>query len=501
MRNRKWFQACMAGVLSAAMLTTSVSVWGAEFTDGGETQAVEAAAEEEVPVVEEEDFVSDAAEATEISISSRTFPDTEFRRYVLNQIDTNKDKKLSDSEKKAVTSLSLKDMGIQDLKGVNYFTDLKDLFVPGNKLKTIDLRYNTKLENINLSGNSLSGTLDLSKCTKMRTINYSDNALTKVRMPASKYLKKVEMINASKNKFTTQTNAGLYYKYINKDVMENLTEIYASDNVITSFTCNGYGGMILDLRNNKLTKFDGGAGGFQVLGIYLDGKYNTLKSTSQIDFSTLGNIVPQRFSCNSSLKSKVVMVTPKLSVSPDWTQIKVTVGSSNSDASYKLEKRVGNGSYKTVKIWEAGELYDPEFGENEYLDKDITEGGTYTYRLTTTVMIQNADKVPTAWSKSIEKKVTAAPAAPSITVKSSKKGYATISWKEVSGADGYQVYYGKTPGSKSATTRLTTTGKLTYTKNRLSSGKTYYFRVRAFKRVNGKVAYGPCCTVKGVKIQ
>lgn len=512
MRNRKMFQACMAGVLSTAMLMTNVSVWGAEFSDGAQVQEIEAEVqefeaaaetEEEAPVLEDENFTSEAAEASETSISSSTFPDAVFREHVLNEFDTDGNKKLSDSEKKAATVLKLANMGIKDLKGVNYLPYLTTLSVPGNKLKKIDLRYNTRLENINVSGNDLSGTLDLDRCTRMKTINYSDNALTKVDMPSSKYLKKVEIINASKNKFTSQTNAGLYYKNINSSVMPELIEIYASDNAITSFNCNGYAGMMLDLRNNKITKFEGGSGGFQALGILLDGKYNTLKSTSKVDFSTLGNVVPQRFNCNSSARSKVTMVTPKLSISlaSDWSQIKVTVGSTSDNASYKLEKRTGSGSYKTIETWEEGELVDPEFGENEYIDRDIKAGETYTYKLTTTVKVQDADKNPVAWSKSAGKQIKVALNKPSISVKSSKKGYATISWKEVSGADGYQVYYGKKAGSKSATTRLTTTSKLSYSKSRLSSGKTYYFRVRAYKKVNGKNIYGAPCTVKGVKIK
>lgn len=512
MRNRKMFQACMAGVLSTAMLMTNVSVWGAEFSDGAQVQEIEAEVqefeaaaetEEEAPVLEDENFTSEAAEASETSISSSTFPDAVFREHVLNEFDTDGNKKLSDSEKKAATVLKLANMGIKDLKGVNYLPYLTTLSVPGNKLKKIDLRYNTRLENINVSGNDLSGTLDLDRCTRMKTINYSDNALTKVDMPSSKYLKKVEIINASKNKFTSQTNAGLYYKNINSSVMPELIEIYASDNAITSFNCNGYAGMMLDLRNNKITKFEGGSGGFQALGILLDGKYNTLKSTSKVDFSTLGNVVPQRFNCNSSARSKITMVTPKLSISlaSDWSQIKVTVGSTSDNASYKLEKRTGSGSYKTIETWEEGELVDPEFGENEYIDRDIKAGETYTYKLTTTVKVQDADKNPIEWSKSAGKQIKVALDKPSISVKSSKKGYATISWKEVSGADGYQVYYGKKAGSKSATTRLTTTSKLSYSKSRLSSGKTYYFRVRAYKKVNGKNIYGAPCTVKGVKIK
>lgn len=499
----------MAGVLSAAMLSTSVSVWGAEFTDGVEAGEIAVAAEvsedtaaEEAPVLEDENFTAEAAEATEIPISksSSYFPDKAFRKYITDEFDTNKNGKLSTAEIQAATTFNLKGLGIANLKGIERFPYATSLYAMDNKLKSVNLTKNTKLKNIILRGNDLTGTLDLRYNRSMVVVDYSDNALTKVSMPSSKYLKKIEMINASKNKFTTQTNAGLYYKYINADIMPNLTEIYASDNAITGFNCNGTKAMILDLRNNKITKFEGGTGGFQAVGIYLDGKYNTLKSTSKVDFSTLGNAVPQRFSCNSSVRSKVVMVTPRLSVTPDWNQIKVTVGASSGEASYKLERKAGSGAYKTVATWDAGELDDPEFGENQVIESDITPGATYTYKLTTTVMVQNADKVPTAWSKAIEKTVVAAPAAPTMTLKSSKKGYATISWKAVPGATGYQVYYGSSASSaKSAVTKNTT--KLYVSKSKLKSARTYYFRVRAIKKVGDKTYYGPFCTAKGVKIK
>lgn len=313
-----------------------------------------------------------------------------------------------------------------------------------------------------------------------------------------KYMKNIEMINASHNKFASQAYAGLHPNFIKPEVMPELIEINASDNAIPSFNCNGYKGMILDLRNNKITSFTGGAGGFQALGYYLDGRYNTLSKTSSVNFSTLGNVVPQRLSCNSNIKSKFSIVTPKLSASADWDQVKLTVGASSGDASYKLERKTGSGAYKTIKTWESGELYNPEFGENEYLDTNVTAGTDYTYRLTTTLVIQDGNKKPTPWSKSIEKKIRTAPASPSITVKSPKRGTVSISWKAVPGATGYDVYYGKN-GSKSATTRLTSTSKLSYTR-KMTAGKTFYFRVRAFKTIDGKKYYGNPCSVKGVRI-
>ena len=46
----------------------------------------------------------------------------------------------------------------------------------------------------------------------------------------------------------------------------------------------------------------------------------------------------------------------------------------------------------------------------------------------------------------------------------------------------------------------TTTAK-TYTKTKLTKGKTYYFKVRAYKAVDGTNIYGNYSTVKYVKVK
>ena len=122
--------------------------------------------------------------------------------------------------------------------------------------------------------------------------------------------------------------------------------------------------------------------------------------------------------------------------SATWDQIVVNVGSSTDDASYKLEKKTGNGAYETVKTWDNGDLADAEFGE-DYTDNVISTGTAYTYRVTATVQVKDANKNLRSWSNSAEVKATATGTKPAISVKSTKKGVATVSWKAVAGADGY----------------------------------------------------------------
>lgn len=66
-----------------------------------------------------------------------------------------------------------------------------------------------------------------------------------------------------------------------------------------------------------------------------------------------------------------------------------------------------------------------------------------------------------------------------LSVKASKGGKVTVSWKKVTGAVNYQVYY--STKSKSGYKLAGTTKKLSTTISKLSPKKKYYFKVRAYK--------------------
>lgn len=75
-----------------------------------------------------------------------------------------------------------------------------------------------------------------------------------------------------------------------------------------------------------------------------------------------------------------------------------------------------------------------------------------------------------------------------LTSKKMSKTSIKLTWKacEVSGVK-YQVYksFKKSTGYK----RLITTSKLSYTAKKLAKGKTHYFKVRAYKKIDGKTVY------------
>lgn len=73
-----------------------------------------------------------------------------------------------------------------------------------------------------------------------------------------------------------------------------------------------------------------------------------------------------------------------------------------------------------------------------------------------------------------------------------------VSWTNRSTrATGYKVYMAT---SKYGTYKLVgTTTSSSYTKSNLTKGKTYYFKVRAYRSVSGKMIYGNYSTVKYIK--
>lgn len=103
----------------------------------------------------------------------------------------------------------------------------------------------------------------------------------------------------------------------------------------------------------------------------------------------------------------------------------------------------------------------------------------------------------TLWASSYKTiTTTTKPATPTLKATAGSK-QATISWKKVTGATGYVVYMQDEFGDYE---KIGTTKNTSYTRKKLTKGETYYFRVRAYKTVDGKNIYGGYKTVK-VKVK
>jgi len=76
----------------------------------------------------------------------------------------------------------------------------------------------------------------------------------------------------------------------------------------------------------------------------------------------------------------------------------------------------------------------------------------------------------------------------------------TLKWKKVSGASGYEIYMATSKNGKYSKIKTITKGSTTsYTKTGLKGGKTYYFKIRAYKTVSGKKLYSGYSSKKSSK--
>ncbi len=76
----------------------------------------------------------------------------------------------------------------------------------------------------------------------------------------------------------------------------------------------------------------------------------------------------------------------------------------------------------------------------------------------------------------------------------------TVNWKKVSNATGYEVYMATSKNGKySKKTTVTSNKTVKYTVKKLKKNKTYYFKIRTYKTVNGKKVYGAYSSIKSIK--
>ncbi len=76
-----------------------------------------------------------------------------------------------------------------------------------------------------------------------------------------------------------------------------------------------------------------------------------------------------------------------------------------------------------------------------------------------------------------------------------------ISWKKVTGSNGYEVYMSTSKKGKYEKIKKTAPKYLSYTKNNLEKNKRYYFKVRSVKNVNGEKIYSAWSSIKSIKVK
>ena len=132
-----------------------------------------------------------SGEPVGLEINATNFPDANFRSIVASdKIDTDQNGYLSDAELQAVTILNVSNKGIEDLKGIEYFSEMFYLICSLNELKSLDVSKNTALTGMDCCVNRLTS-LDISNNTLMTELFCQYNNLTALDVSNNKLLKEI----------------------------------------------------------------------------------------------------------------------------------------------------------------------------------------------------------------------------------------------------------------------------------------------------------------------
>lgn len=190
------------------------------------------------------------------------------------------------------------------------------------------------------------------------------------------------------------------------------------------------------------------------------------------------------------VNTKAVLDAPSnvKAVSAGYNTIKITYSSVVGATGYEIYRSLSkNGTYKLVKTTTATTFYST----------NLTTGLTYFYK------VKAIRKSNTLVSKSeFSGKVWKTPKLGTVynlKAVSDTSGKAALSWTAVNGASGYVVYRcSKIDGTY---TKAGQTSTNRFVDSNRPSGKRYYYKVRAYRYVNGKIRYGAWSSAKSLNIK
>ena len=164
-----------------------------------------------------------------LTINTQTFPDADFRSFVVAIYDGDRDGRLSESEREAVRTMNAAWKSIRNLKGIGFFNRLEALNCSCNPLDTLDLSANTALKELDCSCNPLS-TLDLSANTALEKLVCTAKSFDRLDLSANTALKELDCSGNQLTALDLSANTALekVYCYHNKISGDAMTALLAS---------------------------------------------------------------------------------------------------------------------------------------------------------------------------------------------------------------------------------------------------------------------------------
>lgn len=179
------------------------------------------------------------------------------------------------------------------------------------------------------------------------------------------------------------------------------------------------------------------------------------------------------------------------------TKVSATEGANSIKLSWN--KSQGATGYRIYRFDESKNTYVKvkDVTSLSYTVRELKSGTKYKFAVK--AYTKTSDK-KTVWAEAYKSITTATkPAKTKLSVRS-ENGKAHLSWKNISGESGYQIYYSTKKDGSFKLLETTDANEVRFSKA-LTEGKTYYFKVRAYKRADNKTLYASFSDIKSVKIK
>lgn len=389
------------------------------------------------------------------------FPDGNFRGYLNEKILS---VKLGDSDKVTAEiqaelaaftgSLDLTRQGISDLTGIAYLKGITSLNASNNTLTTLTLKGFDNLESVVVPHNKLT-TISLSELPKLKKIDVSYNRLAVFDISL---LTSLEEVSCGNNTIATMNIAKLV----------NLKTLDVQDNSLLLLDVSANLELEnINIENNHLATFN--ITPLKKLKVfYADGNELVNFDVSSFEKNAFSIFELRKSSVTLTgvaLGTQYGVILPTNAIEPNATSI------SNSGTYLATTRSI---------VWDSLTKVPSTF-TYQYTIAGSTDVVTVTVVVDKSTMVQDALTVATPVN---------------FAVADYSYNKLKLTWSAVNGASGYRIYRSTSKtGTYKLVKTITSGTTVSYINSSLSCGTTYYYKIRAFREVNGVKYFGSYASI------
>ncbi len=199
--------------------------------------------------------------------------------------------------------------------------------------------------------------------------------------------------------------------------------------------------------------------------------------------------------CGDTYTEEIAMLTPQKPGNASGQKVaKVTA------SSLKFTWKKASGvRYELTLSQGKKKISAKDTDSNSVTFTKLKPGTEYSLKITP---YRKADGQKVYAAKSATVKAATAPSQAKLSsLRKSGNKSARIAWKKASGASGYEVYMRTGKGAYKKIKTIANAKTVSLVKSGLKKGKTYSFRVRAYKKLGNKKVYGSYSSTKSIKIK